>query len=200
MPEAPPARAVGSASTPARAAATEVVLGVLVGASVDLAARRLGALIVLERETGLDDYIRTGVVTDALPTTDLVVNVFWRNSPLHDGAMIVRENRVTAAGCTLPLSETPLPGHMGTRHRAAMGLCERTDAVVVVVSEETGGISVAVDGQIIPDLDGERLRTVLRELTGQTGSTTLRFIRTGEANGRRMKLLERTSASRTRRG
>jgi diadenylate cyclase len=145
--------------------ASETVIDVLVQASLGLAARQLGALIVIERDTGMDEYIRTGVAVDAIPSVDLVINLFWRNSPLHDGAMIVRENRVAAAGCTLPLSETPLPGHIGTRHRAAIGLTERTDAAVIVVSEETGAITVAVHGQFLPNLDGERLQSALRTLT-----------------------------------
>jgi diadenylate cyclase len=139
--------------------------------------RRLGALIVIERETGLDDYIRTGISIEGVPTAALVENLFWRNSPLHDGAVIVRENRLTAAACTLPLSESPLPGHPGTRHRAALGLSERTDAIVVVVSEESGSISLVVDGQLIGDLDADRLRALLRNLIGQVADEPLRLVR-----------------------
>lgn len=160
--------------------ASEPVLTALAEACNGLSARRLGALIVVERETGLDDYIRSGVVVDALPTVDLIINIFWRNSPLHDGAMVVRESRIASAGCTLPLSEANLPGHLGTRHRAALGLSERTDAVVLVVSEETGAISIAFNGQFITALDApDRLRAVLHQLAGQEGGS-LRVLRPGE--------------------
>jgi len=161
--------------------ASEPVLAALAEACNGLSARRLGALIVVERETGLDEYIRSGVVVDALPTVDLIINIFWRNSPLHDGAMVVRESRIIAAGCTLPLSEANLPGHLGTRHRAALGLSERTDAVVLVVSEETGAISIAFNGQFITGLDApERLRAVLHQFAGQQESGSLRVLRPGE--------------------
>jgi len=157
--------------------ASDVVLGALVQASAELAMRRLGALIVIERKTGLDDYIRTGILIEGIPTAALVENLFWRNSPLHDGAVIVRENRLIAAACTLPLSESPMPGHLGTRHRAALGLSERTDAIVVVVSEESGSISLAVDGQLIGGLDADGLRALLRNLIGQSVDEPLRLIR-----------------------
>lgn len=145
--------------------ATDQVLTELADAAVDMSRARTGALIVVERETGLDDYMRTGTLVDAAPSVPLVVNIFWRNSPLHDGAMILRDNRVAAAGCTLPLSEAHIDSHYGTRHRAALGLSERTDAVVLVVSEETGGITVAVNGAFISHLDGEHLRATLAALT-----------------------------------
>ena len=157
--------------------ASDVVLGALVQASAELAMRRLGALIVIERKTGLDDYIRTGILIEGIPTAALVENLFWRNSPLHDGAVIVRENRLIAAACTLPLSESPMPGHLGTRHRAALGLSERTDAIVVVVSEESGSISLAVDGQLIGGLDADGLRALLRNLIGRSVDEPLRLIR-----------------------
>jgi len=157
--------------------ASDVVLGALVQASAELAMRRLGALIVIERKTGLDDYIRTGILIEGIPTAALVENLFWRNSPLHDGAVIVRENRLIAAACTLPLSESPMPGHLGTRHRAALGLSERTDAIVVVVSEESGSISLVVDGQLIGGLDADGLRALLRNLIGQSVDEPLRLIR-----------------------
>src|SRR5205823_13685573 len=101
---------------------------------------------------------------------------FWRNTPLHDGAMIVRENRIAAAGCTLPLSESIMPGHLGTRHRAALGISERTDAVVIVVSEETGAISLALDGQFMVGLDRERLLEQLHVLRGQPEGASLRLM------------------------
>jgi diadenylate cyclase len=133
-------------------------------AAVDMAKKRIGALIVVERETGLQDYIETGIPVDAVPTPDLIESIFFPNSPLHDGALVVRDDRVVAAGVTLPLSENAFPGEMGTRHRAALGISERTDAVTVVVSEETGRISVAAEGQLHGRLDEERLRATLERL------------------------------------
>jgi len=107
-----------------------------------LSMRKIGALFVLERRTGLADYIETGIKVDALVTVQLLINLFFPNSPLHDGAVIIRGDRVVAAGCLLPLSENPaLSRTLGTRHRAGLGIAEQTDAVAVIVSEETGTIS-----------------------------------------------------------
>lgn len=146
--------------------ASERVIETLCSAAMDLSARRLGALVVIERETGLDDYIRTGTPLDASPTVRLIINLFWKNSPLHDGAVVVQENRIAAAGCILPLAEPAIGGHLGTRHRAALGLSERTDALIVVVSEETGAVSIAVNGQLLRTRDVESLH---RALLGHTG-------------------------------
>jgi diadenylate cyclase len=142
----------------------ENVVDTICDASLELAESRHGAIIVVERETGLEDYIDSGVKLDAAVSVPLLKSIFYPNSALHDGALIVRENRVVAASCTLPLSETGDPGFHGTRHRAALGLTERTDAVSVVVSEETGLISVAANGRIISSLDGPRMRGILRSL------------------------------------
>jgi diadenylate cyclase len=128
-----------------------------------LSEKSMGAIIAVERETGLEEYIDTGIKVDALCSTKLLMSVFYPNSALHDGAAIVRENRVVAAGVTLPLSDR-MDGFHGTRHRAALGLTERTDAVVVIVSEETGQISIAANGRVISSLDGPRLRGILRSL------------------------------------
>lgn len=135
-------------------------------AALHLARRRHGAIMVVERDTGLQDYIDTGVRVDAAPSPELLEGIFYPNSPLHDGAVILSENRVVAAGCTLPLSENSVRGHKGTRHRAALGISERTDAVSVVVSEETGDISLASDGRIVSRLDESRLRATLAGLFG----------------------------------
>lgn len=129
---------------------------------MELARRHHGALIVLERETGLEDYIETGVKLDALLSRELLEGIFFPNSPLHDGAVILRGDRVVAAGCTLPLSHRG-EGH-GLRHRAALGTAEATDAVCLVVSEETGQVSVAVNGRMMSGLDERQLRAVLRSL------------------------------------
>ncbi len=155
---------------------SERLLVTLAQAAAELSSLGLGALIVVERETGLDDFIPSGTPIDAAASTALLVNIFWRNTPLHDGAIIVRENRISAAGCTLPLSESSMPGHLGTRHRAALGISERTDAVVIVVSEETGAISLALDGQFIAGLDRERLLEQLRVLLGQPEGAALRLM------------------------
>ncbi|MEX2247925.1 MAG: diadenylate cyclase CdaA [Dehalococcoidia bacterium] len=135
-------------------------------AAVDMAQRKFGALIVIERETGLQDYVETGIAVDARPSPELLEGIFFPNSPLHDGAVVLRGDRVVAAGCTLPLSENSLPGELGTRHRAGLGITERTDAVAVVVSEETGRISVAADGRMHTRLDEARLRSLLDRLLG----------------------------------
>jgi diadenylate cyclase len=130
----------------------------------EMGALRHGALIVFERETGLQNFAETGVALDAEPSPELLGGIFFPNSPLHDGAVIVRDSRVVAAGCTLPLSETRLPGEMGLRHRAGMGVTEGTDAVALMVSEESGMIAVAADGRIYSRLDDTRLRGLLTRL------------------------------------
>lgn len=113
---------------------------------------KIGALIVFERKTQLGDIINTGTVIDAAPSISMVNNIFFPKSPLHDGAVIVRDERLYAAGCILPLSQSQeISSHLGTRHRAAIGMSENSDAVVLVVSEETGNISIAVNGRITSD-------------------------------------------------
>lgn len=142
----------------------EDVVDIIAEALLAMSERRHGAIIVIERETGLEEYIATGERIDAECSTQLLQNIFFPNSPLHDGAVIIRENRVVAASCTLPLSERTDSGYQGTRHRAALGISERTDAVTVVASEETGNISIAANGRMISKLDGPRLRGILRSL------------------------------------
>jgi len=128
-----------------------------------LARRRVGALIVLERETGLQEYIETGVVLDAVASPELLISIFDPHTNLHDGGVVMRNGRVLAAACVLPLSTAFLDDRrLGLRHRAALGVTEETDAVAVVVSEERGTISVTHNGRIIRDLDPERLERVLR--------------------------------------
>mgnify|MGYP004596555497 CR=1 FL=1 len=123
---------------------------------------KVGALIVFERGTPLEDYFKTGTIVDAKVTDPLLRNLFFKNSPLHDGAVIIRGGRVAAAGCVMPLSEnTHLPGGIGTRHRAGIGTSEVTDAVVVIVSEETGTISVAIGGMLKRHLAPQTLEKLL---------------------------------------
>ncbi len=130
-----------------------------------LSDQHYGALIVIERETGLQDYVETGVTVDALVVAPLLETLFYPGTALHDGAAIVRGSRIVAAGCVLPLAETVVSEtHLGTRHRAAVGISEQTDAVVVVVSEETGIISMARNGRIVRHLDERRLSTLLQAL------------------------------------
>jgi len=136
-------------------------IGELCEAVVNLSRRRHGAIIVLEGETGLQDYVETGVLVDARLTARLLLSIFYPGTALHDGAVIVRGNRVVAAACLLPLTERSLDAGLGTRHRAAVGITEQSDALAIVVSEETGIISVARSGGIARRLDKQRLRRVL---------------------------------------
>lgn len=148
---------------PGRAMFAEVVDAVA-EAALRMSEKQHGAIIVIERETGLEEYMDTGVKLDAQCTPQLLLSIFYPNSALHDGAVIIREDRIVAASTTLPLSERIDGGLQGTRHRAALGVTERTDAVAVVVSEETGNISIAANGRMISSLDGPRLRGILRSL------------------------------------
>jgi diadenylate cyclase len=121
--------------------------------------------MVLERETSLDDLVEAGLLLDAAVTKELLISIFLPYSPLHDGAVVVKGGRVSHAGCVLPLTlRSDLPEGVGTRHRAAVGVTEDSDAVVVVVSEETAAMSVVVAGEMVQDLDAPRLREVLRDL------------------------------------
>ena len=127
-----------------------------------LSKERTGALIVIERSTRLGDIIATGTLVDANPTAELIRNIFFKNSPLHDGAMVIRDGRVHAAGCFLPLSNNyDISRTLGTRHRAALGMSEVSDALVVIVSEETGAISVAKDGKLNLRLTVNSLNSIL---------------------------------------
>ena len=142
-----------------------------VRAAERLSARRIGALIAFEREVGLEDYAATGVRINGEVTAEFLQSLFYPNSPLHDGAMIIRGNRVLAAGCLLPLPEEgTVRERLGTRHRAAIGLSLASDALVLVVSEETGAISVVENGEINRNLDADGLR---RRLTGGAPVTRL---------------------------
>jgi diadenylate cyclase len=134
----------------------------IVLACTTLSTRRTGALIVIERLQGLRNYVENGIAVDAVLSYDLLINIFTPDTPLHDGAVIVQEDRIAAAACFLPLTPNPeLSKEFGTRHRAALGITEETDAVAVVVSEETGIISLAFDGDLVRDLDGKSLRNML---------------------------------------
>jgi len=137
----------------------------LVSAATMLASQRTGAIIAVERDIGLRNYIEGGIPLDATLTYDLLLSIFQQKSPLHDGAVIIQGDRVAAAACFLPLTVNPaVSKDFGTRHRAAIGLTEETDAATIVVSEETGRISLALDGQVERGLDGDRLRARLKTL------------------------------------
>jgi len=136
-----------------------------------MAKRRIGALISIERETGLSEYIETGTRMDSTITSELLINIFIPNAPLHDGAVIIQRNRIAAAGCYLPLSESPfISKELGTRHRAAIGISEVTDAVTIIVSEETGAISLTANGDIDRNLEMEEFEERLKRVW--FGSTT----------------------------
>lgn len=137
----------------------------IVHAMNDMARKRIGALIVIERLTGLGDVIESGTRVDAEISAPLIENIFEPNTPLHDGAMIIRNRRIIAAACILPLSEDPsISRDLGTRHRAAIGITEATDAVSLIVSEETGIISMAREGRLTRHLDTRSLNILLTEL------------------------------------
>jgi diadenylate cyclase len=132
-----------------------------------LASRRVGALVVLQNEVGLNEYIEVGTRLDAQVSKELVTSIFLPGSPIHDGALIIQHGRITAAGCFLPLTSNPAVSKtLGTRHRAAIGLTEETDAVVLVVSEEDGNISLVRQGKITRDVDAGTLRTTLQRGLG----------------------------------
>jgi len=147
-------------------------------ASSTLASRRTGAIIVVERRIGLRNFIESGIPIEATLTYDLLVAIFQPTSPLHDGAVIVQGDRVAAAACFLPLTVNPrLSRDLGSRHRAALGVTEENDSIAVVVSEETGAISLVIDGAIERNLDADRLRARLKSLV------TLRRTLTGRRVG-----------------
>lgn len=141
---------------------SEKTIGELVKASYEMGKVKTGALIVVEHEIMLTEYERTGITLDSLLSSQLLINIFEKNTPLHDGAIIVRGDRVVAATCYLPLSDSmELSKELGTRHRAALGISEVSDSLTIVVSEETGNVSVAVGGQLYRNVDAEFLRNQL---------------------------------------
>lgn len=159
---------VGRGFFPSFSAEQELqVVEEIVRSAGTLSQRRHGALIVLERESNLGDLIEAGVAVDAQISKDLLTSIFQPSSPMHDGAVLIQEGRISSAGCILPLTlRTDLPEGLGTRHRAAIGITEETDALVVVVSEETANISVVLSGEMLRGLDAPRLRVILRDILG----------------------------------
>ena len=165
----------------------DLMINNIASAAADLSSTKTGALIVIERLTRLGDLIHTGVVIDADPSPFLIQNIFFNKAPLHDGALIVRDARLHAAGCFLPLSQNDsIVKDLGTRHRAAIGASENSDAVVVVVSEETGIISVAVEGVLYRGYDkkslADELRSRLITNTGENNKYRIKNIFTPKNN------------------
>lgn len=148
----------------------------IIRATFELARTKTGALIVLEQDTLLNDFERTGIYIDSIISSELLINIFEHNTPLHDGAVILRGNRITAATCYLPLSDNmQLSKDLGTRHRAGIGISEVTDSLTIIVSEETGKVSIAKGGKLIRNVDGDYLRTKLME--AQKKTTDIKKIR-----------------------
>jgi uncharacterized protein (TIGR00159 family) len=148
----------------------------LVRTSVSLANRKIGALMVLERNADVSDYVEIGVKLDAIPSKEIMSSIFLPASPIHDGAVLIQKGRITAAGCFLPLTLNPQVGtEYGTRHRAAIGLTEETDAVVIVISEEKGWVSVVSEGRVTRGLDAPGLRRLLLEYFNPASSPIRRF-------------------------
>lgn len=149
-------------AAPQRSSDVAEVVDAVTAAAASLAARNIGSLMVLERQMGLDPYIEVGTEIDAKVTSELLTSIFLPYSPIHDGAVIIKKGKLTLAGCFLPLTRNPeVSKNLGTRHRAAIGLTELVDAVVVVVSEETGSISFVSGGRITRDLDLAEFRIIL---------------------------------------
>ena len=151
--------------TPASNADADRIIRELQRAIQNMSIRKTGALIVFERKTGLRDIMESGTAVDARITCKLIENIFFVNTPLHDGAMIVKDGRIAAAGCFLPLSDNPqIASDLGTRHRAALGISEVSDCITIVVSEETGVISMANEGVLTRYIDSKQLKDVLESL------------------------------------
>ncbi|MFV0421797.1 diadenylate cyclase CdaA [Oleidesulfovibrio sp.] len=156
--------AMGARSFFRRKVVEEESFNEIIGAALYLAQRRIGALIVIEKNVPLGDMVGRGIRLNAKLTKELLVTVFYPNTPLHDGSVIIRNNEVVAAGCILPLTQRVQERRdYGTRHRAAMGITEESDAIAVVVSEERGAVSVALGGKLTAELDAARLKRVLRK-------------------------------------
>ncbi len=148
---------------------SDKVLNEIVRATVELAKVKTGALIILERDISLAEYERTGIAIDSAVSSQLLMNIFEHNTPLHDGAVILREDRIVSATCYLPLSDNMgLSKELGTRHRAAVGISEVSDSITIIVSEETGKISIALHGKLLRNIDGELLKKKLsKEVQGK---------------------------------
>ena len=148
----------------------------IIRATVEMANVKTGALIILEKDIVLSEYERTGINLDSAISSQLLINIFEHNTPLHDGAVIIRGDRIVAATCYLPLSDNlGLSKELGTRHRAGVGISEVSDSLTIIVSEETGKISVDIGGKLLRNVDGDLLRKQIDELQGNTSETKKRF-------------------------
>lgn len=160
----------------------------IVEAVASLSRQKIGALIVIERETGLNEVIETGTRVDGKVSSDILINIFIPNTPLHDGAVIIKEDVVRAAGCFLPLTEnTSLSKDLGTRHRAALGISEKSDSLAIVVSEETGSISIADKGSLARYLDTKTLTQILTDMYKPKDQKSLFFTKWRRKDGQREK-------------
>lgn len=176
-------KSIGSVLFDANALGSVEMIRDVQRAILSMARRRVGALIVVEQQTGLGDIINTGTPIDGVMTGALLENIFEPNTPLHDGAVIVRGNRVAAAGCFLPLSDDmSLARELGTRHRAALGVSTVSDSVTIVVSEETGAISIARDGKLIRYIDNKALHDVLEQLFLQKSNSPFPWMKRRDRN------------------
>lgn len=143
----------------------KITINEIADAASVMSRKKIGALIVIERAIGINDIVETGTITDAKVSADLLMNIFYPKSPLHDGAVVIKNHRIMAAGCLLPLSSNKyISKELGTRHRAAMGMTESSDALIVIVSEETGAISMAVEGKLQRFLDPSTLKELMTNI------------------------------------
>lgn len=168
----------------------ERVVNEITIAAVNLSETKTGALIVIEQETGLNDFMESGIIIDAHATSALLENIFVENTPLHDGSVIIRRDRIIAAACVLPLTEQDLDKELGTRHRAAVGVTENSDCIAVIVSEETGTISLAINGRITRNYGAEKLKNILSKALKHnmiSGKTTFKKVKEWLLNPRKIK-------------
>ena len=168
-----------------KAVITEEAVENIVQSMLAMSAVKTGALIAVEQTVQLDEYEQTGLPVDANITSQLIINIFEKNTPLHDGAVIVRGNRITSATCYLPLSDNlGLSKDLGTRHRAGVGISEVSDSLTIIVSEETGKISVAYDGKLSRNLDGEQLKTRMHQILNKSNEENVKGIRKWKGRSR----------------
>lgn len=154
---------------------SEKTINEIVKASFEMGKVKTGALIVVARENSLGEYARTGIDIDSIVSNQLLINIFEHNTPLHDGAVIIRGNRIVAATCYLPLSEKTLSKELGTRHRAGVGISEVTDSITIIVSEETGRVSIAVEGELYRNADAELVKEKLSLALNKSNEEKKRF-------------------------
>jgi diadenylate cyclase len=162
-------------------ASSRLVIDELVRTATGLAAKKIGALIVIERNIILSRYVDIGILVDAKVSKELLISIFHPTSPIHDGAVIIQQGRLAAAGCFLPLTrDEGIDPNYGTRHRAAIGISQETDAIALVISEETSAISLMVDGLILRNVDAKELRKALRQLLAADTSESTKQIKNGK--------------------